>query len=231
MKFWLVNEIPQTHKTLNIIEPYQKKRYNMYCQRCGREIGKDVKFCPSCGTLVSTNFQVGESEEPLLILKPKFIPVVTALSILPLQIFFTLWGGMFFGGFGMFGVKALGLNLPLWFTFVFFGFLFFFGIPIIAYLAKKKTYAKTEYRFYHKKLDFYEGFFTVEEKTMNYRNITEINLRKGIFQRMYGLGTIILSTPATGIVRGTARSGILVSDIENSDEVYKMVKELVSGVS
>jgi len=130
----------------------------------------------------------------------------------------------------MFAVKALHLNLPEWFTFVFFAVLFFFGIPITAYLAKKSTYAKTEYRFYQDKMDYYEGFFTVEEKTMSYRNITEVSLRKGIFQKSYGLGTIFLATPATGYSgsgRGMSRSGISVVDIENPEEVYRKIKELI----
>jgi len=46
---------------------------------------------------------------------------------------------------------------------------------------------------------------------------------------MYGLGMIILSTPATGSEgTGRARSGIRVADIENPDLVYSQVKELVS---
>lgn len=204
----------------------------MYCQRCGKTIGKDARFCHICGTPVSRGFRASESGEPILVLRPKFLPLVAALSILPLQIFFTIWGAGFFGGFSTFAVKALNLSLPDWFTFVFFGCLFFFGIPIVAYVAKKKSYAKTEYRFYSTKLDYYEGFFTTEEKTIGYKNVTEVNLRKGVFQKMYGLGTIILSTPATGSQgSGRARSGIRVADIENPDLVYGQVKELVSRVS
>jgi hypothetical protein len=49
----------------------------------------------------------------------------------------------------MFGVKLLGLNLPSWFTFAFFGGLTFFGVPkFMACYAKVKTYAKTKYQFY-----------------------------------------------------------------------------------
>jgi hypothetical protein len=101
----------------------------MHCQRCGKTIGKDARFCSSCGTPVSTGFHASETGEPILVLKPKFLPLVTAFSILPLQIFFTIWGGGFFGGFSMFAVKALNLPLPTWSTFVFFGCLFFFCYP------------------------------------------------------------------------------------------------------
>jgi len=203
----------------------------VFCSNCGKEVAEGVNFCPNCGASVfgTTPTQVSEPEsnEPLLVIKPVFIGWVTALSVLPLQIFFTIWGAGFFGGFGMFAVKALNLPLPAWFTFVFFGCLFFFGIPLLAYTAKKKTYAKTEYRFYRTKLDYYEGFFTIEETTIDYRNIIEVNLSKGIFQRKYGLGTIILSTPATGYSRSSAMSGIQIADIENPSQVYSQVKELI----
>lgn len=204
----------------------------MYCQKCGKEMGSSAKFCPNCGAQASTGFQVKESETPVLKFNPVFVPLVTALSVLPLMIFFTIWGAGFFGGFGMFAVKALGLNLPGWFTFVFFGCLFFFGIPIITYISKQKNYEKTEYRFYNTKLEYYEGFFNIEEKTISYKNITEVYLRKGIIQKQYGLGTIILSTPATGSSSsGRARSGIRVADIKNPDEAYRQIKELISKFS
>jgi hypothetical protein len=192
----------------------------VYCQKCGKKIESSAKFCPNCGAQASTGFQVKESETPVLKFNPVFVPLVTALSVLPLMIFFTIWGAGFFGGFGMFAVKALGLDLPGWFTFVFFGCLFFFGIPILTYFSKQKNYEKTEYRFYNTKLEYYEGF------------ITEVYLRKGVVQKQYGLGTIILSTPATGSSSsGRARSGIRVADIKNPDEAYRQIKELISQFS
>jgi len=204
----------------------------MYCPKCGKKIENGAKFCSNCGAQVTGGFSSRNSDTPVLTLKPVFVPLVTVFSILPLQIFFTLWGGMFFGGFGMFAAKALGLNLPLWFTFVFFGCLFFFGLPILAYISKKKNYEKTEYRFYNTKLEYYEGFFNIEEKTISYKNITEVYLRKGIFQRQYGIGTIVLLTPATGFQSsGRARSGIMVADIKNPDDAYRQIKELIQRFS
>lgn len=199
----------------------------MYCRKCGKQVMKSSNFCSACGTAVSSGPTAKRSSRQTLVLKPKFLPIVTFFSVLPLQIFFTIWGALFFGGFGMFALQAFHLNLPTWFTFVFFGCAFFFAIPILAYVAKKNTYAKTEYRFCPTKLEYYEGFFSVEEKAINYSNITEVYLRKGIFQKKYGLGTIVLSTPAMGFSNGRARSGIMVADIENPDNVYQQVKELV----
>ena len=201
----------------------------MYCRKCGLEMQNDSNFCGKCGTPANevSRPAISESNIPVLTLKPVFVPWAVMLAILPIHIFMTIWGGGFFGGFSMFAVKALGLDLPGWFTFVFFGALFFFAIPIITYSAQKKTYANTEYRFYQTKLDYFEGFFTTEEKTINYKNITEVNLVKGIVQKKYDLGTIVLSTPATGFSSGRARSGIRVQDIPDADQVYQRVKGLI----
>jgi hypothetical protein len=214
----------------------------MYCPKCGSNIGDEAKFCPQCGTLQSCEskrtatavkepepaYQVDHST-PLLVLKPVFIPWVTIAGIIPLQIFMTLWGGGFFGGFSMFIVGALGLNLPAWFTFVFFGALFFFGFPILMYVAGKRTTTKTEYRFYPDHLEYAEGFWTAEQKSIKYSDIKEVSMRQGIVQRKHGLGTLHLSTASGSAVAAGHRgfSGILLHNIPNVEEVYQKAKEFV----
>jgi membrane protein YdbS with pleckstrin-like domain len=152
---------------------------------------------------------------------------VAALSVLPIQLFLTVWGAGFCGGFGLAAVKALHLPLPPWFTFVFFGCLFFFGIPLVVYTAKKRTYAQTEYRFFGNRLEYAEGFWTAENKTIKYDKVTETAVRRGIIQRKYGLGTIFLATPATGFQQGRAMSGIRVQDVEEPEKVYEAVQKLI----
>lgn len=204
----------------------------MFCKECGNQITDDSNFCPQCGAQLAGDAPVPQAEvdntQPVLTLRPVFIPWVTVVSVLPLQIFFTVWGAGFFGGFGMFAVKGVGLPLPAWFTFVFFGLLFFFAIPILTYTARKRTYADTEYRFYPDRLEYAEGFWTAENKTVNYRSINEASLRRGIIQRKYGLGTIYLATPATGMAQGRAASGIRISDIPECEDVYSTVQQLIN---
>lgn len=205
----------------------------MFCSKCGKEMVDDAKFCAGCGEPVSgaqvESVQEQDAGEPLLVLRPRFIGWVTVLSVLPFQIFMTIWGAGFCGGVGMFAVKGLGLSLPPWFTFVFFGCLFFFGIPFIVYTAKKRTYAQTEYRFFRNRLEYSEGFWTAENKTIKYDKITETAMRRGIIQRKYGLGTIFLSTPATGFQQGRAMSGISLRDIEEPEKVYEAVEKLIGN--
>ena len=119
---------------------------------------------------------------------------------LPLQLFFTIWCAVFFGGMlqasGLFGgsPRQAGGQLP----FIIFGAIGFFGVPAVAYLGKKLNYSRTEYRFFADHLEFEEGFFSINEKVIRYRDVREVTLHKGMFQRLYGLGTIYLATLATG---------------------------------
>lgn len=203
----------------------------MFCSECGKTLAENAKFCGSCGTATSgtdaQTIQEPDTGEPLVVLQPQFIGWVTALSVLPIQLFITVWGAGFFGGFGLFAVKALELPVPSWFTFVFFGCLFFFGIPLLAYMARKKTYAQTEYRFYRNRLEYAEGFWTTENKTIKYDQIIETGMRRGIIQKKYGLGTIFLATPATGVQQGRATSGIRIRDIKQPETVYEAVEKLI----
>ena len=216
----------------------------MFCDQCGNPLNAGARFCSACGAAVGAGGgsatlpyahtaadQVAD-EQPLMVLRPRFIGWVTAMSVVPIQLFMTVWAGGFCGGFstaGVQGLKSLGLGsaIPSWFPFVFFACLAFFGIPGVVYLSKKRSYARTEYRFFADRLEYFEGFLTIQQKTIDYRFVQEVTVQKGLVQRRYGLGTIVLATPATGTESGTSRSGIRVADVEDPDTVYEEVRRLV----
>jgi membrane protein YdbS with pleckstrin-like domain len=168
-------------------------------------------------------------------LRPVFIGWIALLTQLPLQLFFTLWAGGFFGSMLM-ATGVFGRSSP-W-PFVIFGVVAFLGIPLVAYFGKKLNYGKTEYQFFDDRLEFQEGFFSVSRKTIKYSAIKEMTLRKGILQRVCGLGTIYLATLATGSSRGNnifyslgfgnvSASGVGVRDIRDPDQTYEQIKALV----
>jgi hypothetical protein len=175
----------------------------------------------------------------LFSLRPVFIGWITLLYQLPLQLFFTVWVGGFFGGL----FKATRI-FPgdSWTPFVFFGALAFFGIPLVSYVGKKLNYARTEYRFFPERLEFEEGFFTINQKVIKFRDVKEVTLRKNIFQRMYGLGSFYLATLATGSSAGSnvftalgfgnvSASGVGVRDIPNPDEAFEKIRSIVDAHS
>lgn len=176
------------------------------------------------------------SDEPFAV-RPVFIGWITLLTQLPFQLFFTLWAGGFLGG------VATSLRLfpkDSWVPFIFFGALAFFGLPVVAYFGKKLNYSRTEYRFYSDRLEFDEGFFSINKKVIKFRDVKEVTLRKGIFQRIYGLGTIYLATLATGSTPASnpfralgfgnvSASGVNVRDIRDSEQTFDKIRGLVDA--
>jgi hypothetical protein len=188
------------------------------------------------------------SSDPEFSVRPVFIGWITFLIQLPLQLFFTIWCAGFFGGMlqasgFLFGAPRLaGIQLP----FIVFGAIGFFGVPAVAYLGKKLNYSRTEYRFFADHLEFEEGFFSINEKVVRYRDVKEVTLHKGIFQRMYGLGTIYLATLATGTspwgynsggfspfgalgFGNVSASGIVVRDISDPDRTFEKIRQIVDA--
>jgi uncharacterized membrane protein YdbT with pleckstrin-like domain len=171
--------------------------------------------------------------------KPVFVGWIVFLMQLPIQLFMTFWAAMFFGGMSTSFMPGLrGSQIP----FIIFGALAFFGIPIVAYFGKQLNYSRTEYRFFTDRLEFEEGFFSINKKVINFRNVKEVTLRKGIFQRIYGLGTVYLATLATGSTSranpfvalgfgNVSASGIMVRDVLDPDEMYEKVRRLVDAAN
>ncbi len=204
----------------------------MYCSQCGESLSPQARFCSACGARAgqpappSASADRGSVEtEPTVVLRPRFVPSLTLAQLLPLQVFFTLWGGGFFGGFSMVGVQALKLPVPEWAPFAFFGTLFFVGIPVLAFRVAKRSAEQTEFRFFSDKLEYFEGFFNVEQKRIDLADVTEVSLTKGVLQSKHGLGTVHLST-RVGVVT-SRRPGIRLANIEDPDLVYENVTKLV----
>jgi membrane protein YdbS with pleckstrin-like domain len=181
-----------------------------------------------------SDFRVSDgSEQPVqFVLQPVFIGWITLLTQLPIQLFMTLWAGGFFGGL----TSILIPHSPA--PFVLFGGAAFFGIPLFTYFGKKLNYARTRYTFYPDRLEFEEGFFSINKKVIRFRDVKEVSLHKGILPRLYGLGTIYLATLATGSSPGTnvfsafgfgniSASGVGVRDIRNPDAEFDRIRHLV----
>jgi len=177
--------------------------------------------------------------DPALSIRPVFVGWITLLMQLPIQIFLAVWSGGFFGGM-LSSFHVLSGNS--WTISVAIGAAVFVAMPIAIYSVKKLNYARTEYRFYPDRLEFDEGFFTINRKVIKFRDVKEVTLRKGVLQRIYGLGTIYLATLATGSTGGSnpfsafgfgnvSASGVSVRDIPNPDDAYDAIKKLVDARS
>ena len=87
-----------------------------------------------------------------------------------------------------------------------------------------------KYIFYQGKVEFYEGFLVIDRKMVNYDKVTDCILRKGIFDRWFGTGTISLLTAGfdpRGNISGWRGSGIKMETIRNVEIVYTKLQKLL----
>jgi uncharacterized membrane protein YdbT with pleckstrin-like domain len=160
-------------------------------------------------------------DKDVLVIRPVFNRNVWLISMTPIYLFLVFWGIGFFGIFGM--LLFLFFGIPKFVGFLFAFTVFGLILPVFFYNTRKKTYEKTSYRFSADRLDCVEGFWAVNEKTIELKNIIEVSLRKGIIQKKANLGTVFLSTPA----RGTQMSGITLFNIANPDQTYAEIKRRI----
>lgn len=175
-----------------------------------------------------------------LSLRPVFIAWTTLLAHLPLHVFLTLWTGGFVGGiFKTFGERYVSLPFN---SYILFGSIMFVGFPLFIFVTKKFNYEKTEYKFFEDRLEFEEGFFTINKKVIKYKDVKELTLRRGILQRVNKLGTIYLGTMVTGSVSyynpfaalgfgNTAASGISIKDVNDPEVEFEKIQRIIEAGS
>ncbi|HBH26665.1 MAG TPA: hypothetical protein DDX54_04625 [Rhodospirillaceae bacterium] len=202
----------------------------MFCSQCGSELGDGAAFCAKCGTRLSRKDStereiVNEDRRPIMVLKPVFVvwvalsrsfgPAITASLV---AVFTTIPFA--------FLLQALDIDIPIWIIVSCASLIIFLCVFLCVYYLYRKTYEKTEYRFFSKNLEYYEGFLMIERKIIKYDRVTEVNLRRGFLQKLFGLGTIILSTPASGHDL-QAKSGVRIRDIRDAEKIYDKLAGLI----
>lgn len=103
-------------------------------------------------------------------------------------------------------------------------FILYLITSLVSIFFSYVNFKKTEYKFYKDKVEYYEGFLVKNRKTINYNKISNIGQRKGIFERMFGLGTIFIDTA------GSSSTGheLSMSYLENPDKVYDWISKVAS---
>ena len=181
---------------------------------------------------MKSSFQ-DNSEDPLMILKPKYLKFIALLKSIPIAVFLGL-----FGGIGALAVSLIASGQPttggsvdstttMMFIVGGIGFLILGAILSIWY--RKTSLDHIEYRIFPNRIEYFEGLFTVEQKTIKFVDVSEIYLRKGVLQKRYNLGSIFLMTKGLMIpMIGTRGSlgGMILRDIENPDAIYQQLKQL-----
>lgn len=186
----------------------------------------------------------------MLTCRPRFVLWTAVLRQLPLQLFLTVWAGLFFGGFlSFFGTVAAmtrtrgdpGAIIAAMFAGpALIGVLAFFAVPVVTVGAKYLNYRNTSYRIDDRYIGVEEGFFTVQSKRVLLEDVREVSLRRGILQRMSGVGSVYLASRATGGgwswsgspmlgATSVSGSGVMLMDLPDWQEVYEAMQRRLEG--
>jgi membrane protein YdbS with pleckstrin-like domain len=171
-------------------------------------------------------------EKPLFTIKPRYYFSVILPRSIPVMMFIFL----FIGALCFIGSIFFGMAIPSIFDFdgleegvvmvvgLVIGLIATFFSCLGYHFMLAQTYKRSEYRFFSDRTEFYEGFFTIMKKSIEYTKILEVSMTSGVLQQQKNLGSFTLLTAATTVDRP---SGLKIPDIENPDENYKKIKQIV----
>lgn len=101
------------------------------------------------------------------------------------------------------------------------GFILFIIFEFIIGFFTYKTYQKKYFDFYDDKLEYYDGFFTLNKSTVPFERITNIESRQGLFDRFFGVTSILVETA------GSSGAEINITYVKNGDEIAANLKEVL----
>lgn len=100
------------------------------------------------------------------------------------------------------------------------GFLAIIIVPIVtilSYIAWTKKY----YDFYTDKVEYYDGFLTLNKSTVTMERITNISENRGILDRLFGTYTINIETA------GSARAEVSIKYVKDGTRIVENLKEVL----
>lgn len=193
----------------------------MFCQKCGAQLEDTAKFCDKCGNAVNGVVAPNVAKEKLpdtevlLRVKPTFKFLYYTLgSIISCGVIF-----LFFLMLALIAGEIYLSLISLPFC------LLIMIITLIQAFFKKAQLRNMNYEFYRTKIEYSDSFLNKAEKEVKYKHIRETVLSRRIFDRIFGLGAVILYTNA----ESGFGNGIVIPCLENSEAVYKEIKELLEA--
>lgn len=192
----------------------------MFCAKCGNVLEDNARFCDKCGTAtMSNNYNTTN-------VATKIVDNEVQLSIKPTykSIYF-MWSTYVFIALMMIFFIIISIASSSWIGLVV-GIvisLITLGIKAISLIFKKKQLQYMKYDFYKTKIEYSDSFLNKAEKEVKYKHIRECVLSRTISDRIFGFGRIALFTNA----ESGYGNGILIPFVENSETVYRQIKELL----
>lgn len=158
---------------------------------------------------------MNKDEKPYLILKPRIIA-----GILP-KFVYTMLFLLVVGVYLLFSFLRFP-EFSSWFLII---PLIFIVIPLISIFVSYMNLRAREYRFFSDRAEFYEGFLNINRTVVRYERVTHVTFRKSVWERIWGTGTVMLSTA------GTAWQELKISYIRNPEKTYEDIQNILKRYS
>ena len=140
--------------------------------------------------------------------------------LLPIAV---IWG-IFDFGFLRMGIESM--------QFIIIPFMLFHMMPVWIYLAgvifSFKKYKNTYYIVTDHAVYISSGIFTMNLEAKTFAELSRVNLHRGIFDQMFHVGDVVITTNQFTKKNVPAVMGI--NSISNYAEVYQLVKKLQKGI-
>ena len=195
----------------------------MFCEKCGAKLNAGDSFCYNCGNTVNANKQLYVDDKVIYNIKPQFNIGYQIFRLLKYGIFAFILLLIFLDGFFDFAQSNILLVVVIYFI-----------IALLVLIVTKKQYDNLEYKFYADKMEYADSFINKENKELKYKNIKEIIMRQNIFEKLCGIGTIIIATSASSgyASKGSHytmrnRNGIHIHCVTNVQFNYQNIKNLI----
>ena len=174
-----------------------------------------------------------ENEKILWKGKPNRTAFMINSALSPLTVFAILW--LLVDGAFIWAIIASGeIKDVLFFIIPFFAIhLMPVWIWLGNILTAGKRWKNTEYAITDKRILIKTGFWGIDFKTIYYKDIKNVNLRKGIIDSSLGVGDLYFEVTLPyyiGNTGNTANSNYVMFDLENPYELYTKIQKTVLDI-
>ena len=99
------------------------------------------------------------------------------------------------------------------------GMLFFVGIAVV--IGSSLYYRSIQYEIHDDEIIVYSGFLSKSVKHVNFRNVTNMELKRTLFDRLLGIGSLSIQTAGSGAVTPEEK----LAGLDNVQEVYQYLAQ------
>ncbi|MBN2591834.1 MAG: PH domain-containing protein [Sedimentisphaerales bacterium] len=167
-----------------------------------------------------------DNEQPIQEIKPIAVPAQYFIFGPLTAAFFSLFPGFF--ALVISNIIAQPFDGPI----IKYGFVVFIisfiAAMILIYIKVFKEPEKTTYRIFPNKLEYYEGLFNKQQRTVIFDQVIDVQLYEGLLQQTKGVGTVVLITQQL-ISSGEGQLSnrrVFLKNVPEPQKVYDLLRKL-----